>query len=167
MRTESKGEKKAVVRAARLEDLAAILALERATLTAAHWREDDYRRLFEDGGVARLALVAEDQGHVAGFIVTASTGAEWELENIVVGEAERGRGLGSRLMQVFLEIARQREGVTVFLEVRESNRAARELYRKWGFEEKGRRKAYYLRPEEDAVVYRLDLGTGVEGRGCR
>jgi [ribosomal protein S18]-alanine N-acetyltransferase len=42
--------------------------------------------------------------------------------------------------------------------VRESNVAGRRLYASRGFEEVGRRKGYYRRPAEDAVVLRLDRG---------
>ena len=52
----------------------------------------------------------------------------------------------------------QSEGATaIFLEVRESNHAARSLYEKWAFSESGRRPRYYTQPEEDAIVYRLAL----------
>lgn len=146
------------VREARSADVEAMIALERKAETAAHWREGDYRRLFEKGAVApRIALVLEEQGRVAGFIVTADVGGEWELENIVVGEEWRERGVGSRLMDEFLKIVREGGGSVVFLEVRESNVAAREFYRKWRFEDVGRRKQYYSGPEEDGVVYRLKL----------
>ena len=39
-----------------------------------------------------------------------------------------------------------------FLEVRESNLAAQEMYRKFGFEEAGRRKRYYKDNDEDAMT---------------
>jgi ribosomal-protein-alanine N-acetyltransferase len=146
-----------VVREARLADVEAIIALEREAETAAHWREDEYRKLFAGGGVQRVGLVLEAQGRVSGFIVTADVGGEWELENIVVARASRGRGIGSRLMRAFVNVARERAGRAVFLEVRESNVPAREFYRKWGFEEVGGRKRYYSGPEEDGVVYRLEL----------
>lgn len=146
-----------VVRAARVEDVPEIVALERAAETAAHWREQEYRKLFEGGGVERVALVVEEQGRLAGFIVTADVGGEWELENVVIGEEWREQGLGSRLMKEFVAVAGQRGGKAVFLEVRESNAAARRLYSRCGFEEAGRRKRYYSGPEEDAVVYRLEL----------
>jgi ribosomal-protein-alanine N-acetyltransferase len=44
----------------------------------------------------------------------------------------------------------------VYLEVRESNAPARALYAAHGFQEAGRRKEYYRRPVEDAVVLRRD-----------
>lgn len=146
------------VREARPSDVQAIMELERQTATAAHWRGEDYERLFEHGGVARVALVVECQESLAGFIVVSETGGEWELENIVVEPKRRGRGIGSKLMQAFLDVARERGGGAVFLEVRESNVTAREFYRRWGFEEVGMRKRYYSGPEEDGVVYRLALG---------
>ena len=83
---------------------------------------------------------------------------EWELENIVVAPAARRTGLGKRLLNALLSQARETNSAAVFLEVRESNTAARSLYEKTGFQLTGRRKAYYTNPQEDAVLYRLTLG---------
>lgn len=55
-------------------------------------------------------------------------------------------------MEALLDEARQ-NGEAVFLEVRESNMAARRLYEKLGFAETGRRRGYYANPPEDAVLY--------------
>jgi ribosomal-protein-alanine N-acetyltransferase len=57
------------------------------------------------------------------------------------------------LLEKFLDFARGRSAEKVFLEVRESNLAARRLYEKLAFMETGRRKLYYQEPEEDAIVY--------------
>jgi len=46
---------------------------------------------------------------------------------------------------------------SIFLEVRESNLAARSFYQDSAFVESGRRKGYYSDPQEDAVVYRFQL----------
>jgi ribosomal-protein-alanine N-acetyltransferase len=61
-------------------------------------------------------------------------------------------------MDALLSAARETNSDSVFLEVRESNVAARSLYEKAGFEQEGRRKSYYTNPMEDAVLYRLILG---------
>jgi len=61
------------------------------------------------------------------------------------------------LLGAFLDDARARGAAAVFLEVRESNRAARSLYENWAFVESGRRPAYYTEPQEDAIVYRLSF----------
>jgi len=55
-----------------------------------------------------------------------------------------------------LEVLAGRGVQQVFLEVRESNAPARALYTAQGFKEVGRRKQYYRRPVEDAIVLRLD-----------
>ena len=51
----------------------------------------------------------------------------------------------------------RRGAKAVFLEVRESNYAARALYEKWAFVESGRRRRYYQDPNEDAILYRIDF----------
>jgi ribosomal-protein-alanine N-acetyltransferase len=106
----------------------------------------------------RTALVVEQAGSVAGFIVGRQVAEEWEIENIAVTGAARRCGLGSRLVGELLDYIRSRGGKTVFLEVRESNRAARALYEKWAFIEMGRRKAYYQNPAEDALILKFELG---------
>lgn len=142
------------IRAATAADVPAMLELERRAATAAHWKEEDYRRLFQPGG-GRVALVLAEEGRLLGFVVGRDLGEEWEIENVAVAGRARRRGLGTRLVGELLDRARARGARSVFLEVRESNRAARALYEKWAFVESGRRKSYYHEPEEDAVVYRL------------
>lgn len=140
-------------------DVPALVELERRAATAAHWTEQDYQRLFEPGG-RRVALVLAEEGKVSGFVVGRDLGEEWEIENVAVAGPARRRGLGTRLVGELLDHARARGARSVYLEVRESNRAARALYEKWAFAESGRRKAYYHQPDEDALVYRLTFSTG-------
>jgi ribosomal-protein-alanine acetyltransferase len=140
--------------------------------TAAQWNQSEYLKLFaadqppthpqdqvqvEPNGQpqSRTALVVEQAGCVAGFIVGRQVAGEWEIENIAVTGAARRCGLGSRLVGELLNEVRSRGGKTVFLEVRESNRAARSLYEKWAFTEVGRRKAYYQNPAEDALILKF------------
>jgi ribosomal-protein-alanine N-acetyltransferase len=145
------------VRPATSADVAAMRAIEERATTAAHWSETEYQRLFS-AEPPRLAFVVGDDT-VQGFLIARQIGPEWELENIaVVADAQR-RGLGSALVRHFLDMVKQRAGESVFLEVRESNTAARALYREHGFVQTGRRRGYYQHPDEDAVLYRKALGT--------
>jgi ribosomal-protein-alanine N-acetyltransferase len=144
------------IRPATSDDIPRLLALERHAATAAHWAEADYRQLFVAEARERLALVLEEAEIVA-FIVARGVGAEWEIENVAVAGAARRRGLGARLLGELLNRLRARGVESVFLEVRESNRAARALYEKWAFVESGRRAAYYRAPAEDAIQYRLSF----------
>ena len=61
-------------------------------------------------------------------------------------------GIGTRLVQMLMEQAIQRDGVFISLEVRVSNLPALGLYRKLGFEVLSVRKGYYSEPVEDAYV---------------
>ncbi len=147
------------IRAATFADIPSIVNLERQSPTAGHWTEEQYRHAFQPGGATRLVLVgAEDlEASPLGFLVAQRLAPDWELENIVVAPAARRKGLGKRLLHELLVAAKKTNSTAVFLEVRESNAAARTLYETAGFEQTGRRKSYYKNPPEDAVLYRLTL----------
>ena len=145
-----------LIRFATAADIPAMMALEHASVTAAHWPQHQYETAFGDSA-RRIALALEEDAKLQAFLIARSVVDEWELENIAVAGSARRRGLGSRLLGEFLDRIRAAGGKAVFLEVRESNHAARALYAKWAFHEYGRRLKYYRQPEEDAVTYRLDL----------
>jgi len=165
-----------IVRPASADDLPCMMALEKRAATAAHWTVAQYEALFGVAGAERIALVIlgddtqpGDENEqtenveciglkgpsIRGFIVGRAEGVEWEIENIAIVGPARRRGLGTRLLGQFLDLARARGAESVFLEVRESNHAARLLYEKWSFTESGRRKGYYAGPKEDAILYRI------------
>lgn len=161
------------VRLAEPADLARLVEIASHSATAAQWNQTEYLKLFAtDQAEAqprdnprigaptvtaqpRTALVVEQEGSVVGFIVGRQVEDEWEIENIAVTGVARRCGLGSRLVGELLDLVRKRGGKSVFLEVRESNRAARSLYGKWAFLEVGRRKMYYQNPAEDALVLKF------------
>jgi [ribosomal protein S18]-alanine N-acetyltransferase len=97
-----------------------------------------------EGGAAR----------VLGYVVGWFAGGEGEIANLAVDPDVRGRGIGSALLDAALEEAQRQGGAQVFLEVRSSNLRARQLYESRGFTEIGRRRRYYRRPVEDAVILR-------------
>ena len=136
------------VRAARPSDQPRLVEIASHSATAAHWNQAEYLKLFsiDESGAqpqleagtktqpqSRTALVVEQDGNIVGFIVGRQVEDEWEIENIAVTGSARRCGLGSRLVGELLDLARSRGGKSVFLEVRESNRAARSLYEKWAF----------------------------------
>jgi [ribosomal protein S18]-alanine N-acetyltransferase len=145
------------IRRATPDDIAAMMALERHAVTAAHWDRLSYSQLFAVTGARRLPLVIETEAGVQGFLVARVIGAEWEIENLAIAGLARRHGLGTRLVGEFLDQAKAEGAEAVFLEVRESNLAARALYEKWAFLEDGRRRDYYSGPREDAILYRLRL----------
>ncbi len=146
-----------IVRPATAADIPVMMALERGAATAAHWMPAEYERIFTLGQTPRVALLIHEGGEVLGFLVARALGSDWEIENVAIAAEARRRGLGLRLISEFLNVAHSRSASAVFLEVRESNIAARALYQKAAFRQVGRRQAYYNHPVEDAVVYRRDF----------
>lgn len=153
------------VRKAAPKDLLRLVQLLRATSTGAQWSEGQFVKIFESAQASRVMLVVETTAgsegsrdscaSVEGFLVAHLIGAECELENVVVNPTMQRRGLGKTLLEALLKRLQQVGCEAVFLEVRESNCAARGLYEKCGFREIGRRVKYYSQPQEDAVVYRF------------
>jgi ribosomal-protein-alanine N-acetyltransferase len=134
------------IRFATRADIPSLMALERDSPTAAHWSIEQYEAAFSGATPRRIMLVLEEDG-LQGFLVGQA------VDN---GNA-RHCGLGTQLVREFLRLASSADAQNVFLEVRESNLAARRLYENLQFVETGRRKAYYREPEEDAILYRRSL----------
>lgn len=152
------------VRAATPADIPAIMTLAQQDATAAHWTSQEYLKIFKsDLLVQRYGLVGEENGEILGFAIARElqiqpvpeSEPEWELENLAVAPAARRRGIATRLLDELLRMALDHGATNILLEARESNQAARALYRKWGAVESGRRPGYYQNPEESAVLYKL------------
>lgn len=145
------------VRAAVPADLDRVLQIARECRDAAQWPDHEFQRsLAPDALPYRIALVILGSDRVQGFIIGRIAGDQWEIENVAVDPMKRKQGLGAGLVREFLN--RTRTGANeVFLEVRESNLAARKLYEKMGFVQVGRRKSYYQEPAEDAILLQFSF----------
>jgi ribosomal-protein-alanine N-acetyltransferase len=148
-----------IIRLATTADIPSMMMLEKHAATAGHWSREQYDVAFKPELPRRksLALVVERDRAVIAFLVARAIDSEWEIENVAVAGPSRRRGLGTRLVGEFIARAQKQGAKAVFLEVRESNKAARMLYEKWEFVESGLRKQYYHDPAENAVVYRLEF----------
>ena len=102
-----------------------------------------------DGGVL---LVAEEGQDLLGYVWARFVLDEGDIGNIAVTPCERRRGIGAALLGALFAEAARRKASVLQLEVRESNLAARRLYEKNGFETVGKRKNYYEKPAEDAIL---------------
>lgn len=103
-------------------------------------------------------LVAVDEmDRVVGYVILEIVLDTGDIGNIAVSEQCRQQGLADRLMTECLQRAQSRGLNKVYLEVRPSNEPAMKLYRKHGFEIVGRRKNYYEKPREDAILMTLFL----------
>ena len=102
-------------------------------------------------------FVYEARGEILGYSVMRILADEGEIQRIAVLPAYRRQGIARKLMDAMMISARRKGARAMALEVRESNRAAVNLYRSAGFREIGRRRGYYHNPPEDAILMELHL----------
>ena len=138
-----------IVRRAELSDIPAVAALERAECPDGA-DEGMLTRLWEtDGGVI---LAAGEGDALLGYVWARFVLDEGEIGNIAVAPEHRRCGVGAALLGALFAESERRGAAVLQLEVRESNLAARRLYEKNGFETVGKRKNYYEKPTEDAIL---------------
>jgi ribosomal-protein-alanine N-acetyltransferase len=97
-------------------------------------------------------LVCDCDGKIAGYCGMWTVLGEGNITNMAVAEEYRRKGIAAKLMEELLKRGHEKEVTIFFLEVRESNTAARTLYENAGFSQIGIRKRFYERPVENAIV---------------
>ena len=142
------------VRVAVPADLPRIAEIERLSFSDP-WSPHSFRTLFGDRRVH--FAVGEISGGVVGYVVAWFLHHDGEIANLAVAPEARGGHIGSTLLYSSIAAARDRRATALYLEVRDSNVTARRLYASRGFVEVGRRRQYYRKPVEDALVLRLDV----------
>jgi len=128
-------------------------AIEQASFSDP-WSLRDFRECVASDIVFLVAAAPEG---VAGYVIAQDAADEGEILNLAVASARLRGGIGRALVEQVLAALAELGARQVFLEVRESNGAARALYASLRFEEVGRRSRYYRRPIEDAIVLRAAI----------
>ena len=105
----------------------------------------------------KQSLVAVIGGEITGYVFARALGDEGEILNVAIQPDKRGRGLGRRLLEASLAHLRGSGVRAVYLEVRASNIGGQDFYRRMGFQEIGRRRSYYDKPREDALVLTREI----------
>lgn len=143
------------VRAMRAEDVDAVVAIETEVFSSP-WQRETFLELIGRRNLELLVMEHGSEG-IVGYAVLWCVLDQGELANLAITPPMRGRGLGTRLLGRVVEVAREHGVETIYLEVRESNAAALELYRRFGFSQVGLRKGYYDHPKEDARILMAKL----------
>jgi ribosomal-protein-alanine N-acetyltransferase len=149
------------IRVASAADLPAVIVLERATPEAPHWPEAEYGAMMIAGTdtVPRCLFIAERENTLLGFAVgkVVNKGCEAELESVAVATEARRSGIGRALCAAVIDWCRAQGAEAIELEVRASSAGAISLYSGLGFAAVGSRPRYYSKPEDDALLMRLQL----------
>lgn len=99
-----------------------------------------------------LPMVAEFENKIVGYSNIYIVAGKAQIANFAVAPGFRNRGVGRLLMNEIVDRAEEKKCRVIFLEVRESNTPALELYKSYGFNAAGQRKDYYSKPQESAII---------------
>lgn len=114
------------------------------------WSPQDFRDLLDRDYCIYLVALAE--GEVAGCCGMTNLCQEGNIDNVVVAERFRNRGIARAMLEELIRMGGE-SGITAFtLEVRVSNAAAIRLYERLGFVSEGIRPRFYEKPTEDAMI---------------
>lgn len=112
-------------------------------------------------------LVAEYEGKIVGYLGMWVLFDECHITNIAVDPAYRRMGVGKTLLFAGMEVGDYFGASSMTLEVRETNRIAQELYRKFDFEQEGYRKRYYFDTGEGAILlWNVNIPRTVQNNAC-
>jgi [ribosomal protein S18]-alanine N-acetyltransferase len=143
-----------IIRRMTVDDVPAVIDLDQKSFSLP-WPERSFRFELTDNPASRC-WVAERDGKVVAMIVVWLIVDEAHVATLATHPAYRRQGIGKRLLAHALRYIMQDGARSSFLEVRESNIAAQEMYRKFGYEAKGRRRRYYRDNDEDAILMSLE-----------
>src|ERR1700693_3939497 len=145
------------IRDATARDLPRIIEIERLAFPAP-WTLASFERELTLPFSRIMLAIPEIRGtaSIAGFLRRWLIADECHILNIAVHPESRRLGIGSVLMTESINEAKLTGTNVITLEVRRSNLPARQLYRKFEFEERRLRRHYYG-PGEDAIIMELRL----------
>lgn len=139
----------------RTDDVAEILKIEMAVY-ATPWTEGIFNDCIR---VGYNCWVYMEQDALISYGLVSVAANEAHVLNLCVAPHAQGHGHGKRMLYKLIALAEEREARSIFLEVRESNVVALNLYEKEGFNRIGLRKGYYPVEDgrEDALVFAREL----------
>ena len=148
----------------RERDLDEVLAIESVSYPSP-WSRNSFVFDLRENPFSRATIARDEGGRLVGYTCCWHLENELRINNIAVHPARRGEGIGRLMLRRVLEEGRRAGCRLAALEVRPSNTVARALYESEGFVQIARRKEYYTREKEDALVLEVDLRTGTQAAG--
>ena len=115
------------------------------------WSVKDVLSTITSSG-AMCYVATSDSGELLSYLIGRIIAPEGEIYRVATAPLARRRGIAYRLIDYALKTEKGHGLESVFLEVREKNVPARNLYKSYGFIETGVRKGYYKDPPDNAIV---------------
>ena len=142
-----------VIRKMTLADLEQVIAIDQVSFSLP-WPVRSFQFELTDNPASRC-WVADLDGRIVGMVVAWLIVDEIHIATFATHPDFRKQGIGKDLLLHTLRSAKADGALTSFLEVREGNDIALEMYRKLGFVEHGRREGYYKDNDETAILMTL------------
>jgi len=143
-----------------MDDLPEVVAIDQASFSLP-WPARSFQFELTDNPASRC-WVAELEKRVVGIVVAWLIVDEIHIATIATHPDYRQQGIGSMLLLHTLHAAKEEGALSSFLEVRESNVAALEMYHNFGYIKGGRREGYYKDNNEAAILMTLEHLPGDE-----
>jgi [ribosomal protein S18]-alanine N-acetyltransferase len=134
-----------------IEDLEDVLEIEGLSF-ATPWSRNSFLYELLENERAVYLVARNEFNKVIGYIGMWVVFDEGHITNLAAHPLYRRQGVGKKLMEHLITVARENDVKNLTLEVRRSNLSAQELYQKFGFVHMGVRRKYYLDNKEDALI---------------
>lgn len=154
-------------RSATEADIDDIVAIENDCFTDA-WSAESFRSSLANPFCEVIVGVCHGDGYsdtddelsnIVAYAVMMHIYEQGEIAKVAVAKSYRRQGIALRLVGWLLKIAEHEDVENVFLDVRQSNEAARALYEKAGFTPYATAEAFYKSPVETAIKMKYDVST--------
>lgn len=145
---------KVAIRKMSINDVEQVIAIDRVSFSLP-WPERSFRYELTDNPASRC-WVAEVDGKIVGMIVVWLIVGEAHVATLATHPDFRRQGIAKKMLSYALLHLKNEGAQSSFLEVRQSNLAAQEMYRKFGYEEAGIRRRYYKDNDEDALLMTME-----------
>ena len=136
------------------QDIEMVSAMEREFFSTP-WSEASIAHYMETGNT--IFVVARHGEETIGYAAVFCILDEGNLISIGVHGNYRKMGIATELLDIVYDMAHERGVTSINLEVRTGTEAAIALYEKEGFVQNGRRKDFYRKPTEDALLFIKEL----------
>ena len=141
-----------------VEDIGEVVVIENLCFSLP-WAHDSFLNELHSNKHAHYHVIRQEN-RIVGYAGLWKVLDEGHITNIAVHPENRRAGIGSKLLEHMFKFSIEQEISSLTLEVRKSNISALKLYKKYGFEEAGIRKAYYSDNNEDAVImWKTNIGS--------
>lgn len=133
------------------EDIDGVIKIEESAYGEHHWSKSSFLSELTNE-LARYYVLHTSDGTLAGYAGSWHILEEAHITTIAIAPQYRKRNFGQALLKTIIDECYKEKIKYITLEVRVSNKAAINLYTKYGFSSFGTRKKYYQDNNEDALI---------------